>query len=118
MFAETLREIGSRLEDMEALLLMGIDGLPIEKVVRNQSLNIEMLTAELTTVLRNSNHTGKEINAGVADELIILSEKMTVIMKTITHDYFFMMICRPGANLGRARFELKKAKYQLEKEFV
>lgn len=118
MFAETLREIASRLEDMEALLLMGIDGLPIEKVVRNQGLNIEMISAELTTVLRNSNHTGSEVNAGAADELIILSEKMTVIMKTITPDYFFMMICHPGANLGRARFELKKAKYQLEKEFV
>jgi len=118
MFAEALREIAGRLPEVDALLLMGIDGLPIEKVVRNQNLNMEMLTAEFTTVLRNSNQTGVEVNAGTPDELIILSGKMTVIMKTITPDYFFMMICNPDANLGRARFELKKAKYHLEKEFV
>jgi predicted regulator of Ras-like GTPase activity (Roadblock/LC7/MglB family) len=118
MFAETLREIASKLDEVEALLLMGIDGLPIEKIVRNERLNIDMLTAEFTTVLRKSNQTGADVNAGNTDELIILSEKMSVIMKTITGEYFFMMICQPNTNLGRARFELKKAKYHLEKEFV
>jgi predicted regulator of Ras-like GTPase activity (Roadblock/LC7/MglB family) len=118
MFVETLRDIADKLPEADAILLMGIDGLPIEKVIRKQELNIEMLTAEFTTVLRNSNQTASEVNAGATDELIILSEKMSVIMKTITPDYFFMMICNPDANLGRARFELKKAKYLLEKEFV
>lgn len=118
MFAEALREIAGKLNDLEALFLMGIDGLPIEKVVRNQNLNIEMLTAEFTTILRSSNRIGIDVSAGPTEELILLSDKMSVIMKSITPDYFFMMICTPDANLGRARFELKKAKYHLEKEFV
>lgn len=118
MFAQTLRDIVSRLSDVDCVLLMGMDGLPIEKIVRNESLNIEMLTAEFTTILRNSTQTAREVEAGTLEEVLILSDKMILLMKAITIEYFLMMILPEDGNLGRARFELKKAKYALEKEFV
>jgi predicted regulator of Ras-like GTPase activity (Roadblock/LC7/MglB family) len=48
----------------------------------------------------------------------LLTERVVVVLKAITTEYFLMMILSEGANIGRARFELKKAKYILEKEFV
>ncbi|PWT92408.1 MAG: hypothetical protein C5B54_03565 [Acidobacteria bacterium] len=118
MFAETLRDMAARLEDVDGILLMGMDGLPIEKVVMNETLNIELLIAEFTTILRNTFQTAKEVEAGNLEEVLVLSDHMLLLMKAITPEYFIMMILPPGGNLGKARFELKKAKYVLEKEFI
>jgi predicted regulator of Ras-like GTPase activity (Roadblock/LC7/MglB family) len=118
MFAITLKEIADRLDDVECILLMGTDGLPIEKVVKGESLNVELLTAEFTTILRNTAQTAAEVDAGALEEFILLTDRLIVLLKAITQEYFLMMILTEGANIGRARFELKKAKYVLEKEFV
>lgn len=118
MFIETLKEIADRMPDVDCVLLMGKDGLPIEKVIRKKNVNVETISAEFTALLRVTGQTSHEVNAGTLDESIILSDKMIVVMKSITAEYFLMMILPHDANLGRARFELKRAKYALEKEFV
>lgn len=118
MLAQTLKEIASRLPEIDCILLMGLDGLSIEKVVQNDSINIELLIAEFTTILRNTMQTSEEVSTGKLDEVIIISDKMILLMKAITHEYFVLLILPEGGNLGKARFELKKAKYTLEKEFV
>lgn len=118
MFAVTLKDIANKLDDLECILLVGTDGLPIEKVVRKETLNVELLVAEFTTILRNTAQTASEVEAGALDELILLTERVIVLLKAITPEYFLMIILSEGANIGRARFELKKAKYILEKEFV
>src|SRR5688572_28401140 len=118
MFLQTLKEVSERLGEVEALLLMGTDGLPIEKIVRNPELNVELLLAEFTTIIRNTAQTALEVDAGSMDELLLLTDRMILVLKAITSEYFLLMILPEGANLGRARFELKKAKYALEKEFA
>ena len=118
MFAVTLKDIANKLDDLECIMLVGTDGLPIEKVVRKETLNVELLVAEFTTILRNTAQTASEVEAGALDELILLTERVIVLLKAITTEYFLMIILSQGANIGRARFELKKAKYILEKEFV
>jgi predicted regulator of Ras-like GTPase activity (Roadblock/LC7/MglB family) len=110
--------MANRMDDAECILLMGTDGLPIEKVVKSESLNIELLIAEFTTILRNTAQTATEVNAGALEEFILLTDRVIVLLKAITQEYFLMMILKGNANIGRARFELKKAKYVLEKEFV
>jgi predicted regulator of Ras-like GTPase activity (Roadblock/LC7/MglB family) len=118
MFAVTLKDIANKLDDLECIMLVGTDGLPIEKVIRKETLNVELLVAEFTTILRNTAQTASEVEAGALDELILLTERVVVLLKAITTEYFLMIILSEGANIGRARFELKKAKYILEKEFV
>ena len=118
MFLQTLREIADRLDDVHCVLLMGMDGLPVEKVVRDDAFNIEALTAEFTTVVKVTTASANEVQAGTVEEILILSDKMILLTKSITNDYFLLLVLPADGNLGRARFELKKAKYMLEKEFV
>jgi predicted regulator of Ras-like GTPase activity (Roadblock/LC7/MglB family) len=118
MFEQILREIAGKMEEVRCILVAGNDGIPIEKVILDQTLNIELLLAEFSTILRNTAQTAQEIEAGRLEEIIILSDRMILLVKAITQEYFLMMILPHDGNLGRARYELKKAKYQLEKEFV
>jgi predicted regulator of Ras-like GTPase activity (Roadblock/LC7/MglB family) len=41
-----------------------------------------------------------------------------VIMRLLGPDYFVVLAISPEGNLGRARFELRKAELQLKKEFA
>lgn len=118
MFLETLRDITGRLGDVECVLLMGTDGLPIEKVIRNKDLNIELLLAEFTSIIRTTVQTATEVEAGALDELMLLTDTLVLLLKAITPEYYILMILPQGTNIGRARFELKKARYDLEKEFL
>ena len=118
MFLQTLKEIADRLGDIHCVLLMGMDGLPVEKVIHDESFNVEALTAEFTTVVKVTGASAGEVEAGAVDEILILSEKMILLTKSITRDYFLLLVIPQDGNLGRARFELKKAKYTLEREFV
>jgi predicted regulator of Ras-like GTPase activity (Roadblock/LC7/MglB family) len=118
MFLETLREIADRFQSIHCIFLMGMDGLPVEKVVRDDTFNIDAVTAEFTTVLKVTTASTGEVNAGNVDEILILSDKMILLTKSITPEYFLLLVLPPDGNMGRARFELKKAKYVLEKEFV
>lgn len=117
MFNETLKEIADRMQEVHCVLLMGMDGMPIDKVTRNKSTNVESISAEFTALLRVTRQTSNEVEAGELDEVVVLSNDLIVVMKAITKEYFLMLILPHDANLGRARFELKKAKYELEKEF-
>jgi predicted regulator of Ras-like GTPase activity (Roadblock/LC7/MglB family) len=118
MFLETLQEIAYRLGDIHCILLMGMDGLPVEKVIRDEAFNTDALTAEFTTVVKVAGASAAEVDAGAVEEILILSGKMILLTKSITSDYFLLLVLPADGNLGRARFELKRAKYMLEKEFV
>ena len=118
MFLETLKDIADRFQNLYCILLMGMDGMPVEKVVRNEEFNVEALTAEFTTVLKVTGSSAAEVNAGTVDEILVMSDKMILLTKSITPEYFLLFVLPPDGNMGRARFELKKAKYMLEKEFV
>lgn len=117
MFTETLKEIVDRMPDAHCVLLMGMDGMPIDKVTRNKSTNVESISAEFTSLLKVTRQTSNEVQAGGLDEVIVMSDDLIIVMKAITVEYFLMLILPHDTNLGRARFELKKAKYDLEKEF-
>jgi predicted regulator of Ras-like GTPase activity (Roadblock/LC7/MglB family) len=118
MFLETLKSIADKFQNLHCIFLMGMDGMPVEKVVRDKSFNIDALTAEFTTVLKVTNASAGEVDAGTVDEILIISDKMILLTKSITSEYFLMLVLPADGNMGRARFELKKAKYMLEKEFV
>ena len=118
MFLETLKQIADRFQNLHCLFLMGMDGLPVEKVIRDQTFSVDALTAEFTTVLKVTAASANEINAGMVDEILVISENMMLLTKSITSEYFLLLVLPLDSNLGRGRFELKKAKYMLEKEFV
>jgi predicted regulator of Ras-like GTPase activity (Roadblock/LC7/MglB family) len=52
------------------------------------------------------------------EELIVSTDQRIAAIRMITPEYFVFMLLKRDGNLGRARFELKKAKFALAKEFA
>jgi predicted regulator of Ras-like GTPase activity (Roadblock/LC7/MglB family) len=117
-FKEALEAIAKKVPETRVLMIMGSDGIPIEKLVVQPDPNLEMVTAEYTTLLRSSLVTARETGVGELRELAVLTEHMTVLLENIASDYYLFACLAPGGILGRARFALKVAGVSLEREFV
>ena len=119
-FSDTLAGLTKRIEGAVAAIILGIDGIPIERYMAalEPGLDIEMIATELTTLLRRGMHTASDTALGDLREMVIATERLTILLRPITKDYFLMLAVMPGGNVGRARYELRKAQLVLEEEFA
>ena len=119
-FSETLGELSKRIEGAVTAIILGIDGIPIERYTSSlePGLDIEVIATELTTLLRRGMHTATDTALGDLREMVIGTERLTILLRPITPDYFLMLAVLPGGNVGRARYELRKAHLVLEEEFA
>jgi predicted regulator of Ras-like GTPase activity (Roadblock/LC7/MglB family) len=101
-------------------VILGIDGIPIERQVANLDplLDIDSVATEFTTLLRRSIRTAGDTGLGELREIILATDEMTFLLRPITSDYFLLLVVGTGGNVGRARFELRKAQLALEEEFA
>jgi len=97
---------------------MGMDGIPIERMVIDESINFEALSTECTTLLKNSRQAAVDVEVGKLRELIVMTDQVVILVVAITEDYVLLCAVRYGSNYGRARFLMKRATLKLEKEFV
>jgi predicted regulator of Ras-like GTPase activity (Roadblock/LC7/MglB family) len=120
MFKETLENIIERTEGSLGALIMGIDGIAVERLLRDagQEANLDVAAAEFTSLVRSAQKAGKDTGLGHLRELMISLESAVVIMRLLGKDYFVVLAISPEGNLGRARFELRKAELHLNKEFA
>lgn len=116
-FAEVLKGVAGRVPETEVLMIIGTDGIPIEKLTIRADPNMEAVAAEHTTLLRASLAAAADTGLGALQELAITTERMTTLLVAITPDYFLFASLTPGALMGRARFALRTAGLALEREF-
>ncbi len=119
-FADTLETLARRIEGCVAVMILGTDGIPIERHVQqmNQSLDIDMIATEFTTLVRRSMRTAVDTELGELREMLLGTDAMMFLVRPITSDYFLLLALNRGGNIGRARFELRKAQLAMEIEFA
>ena len=116
-FGDSLRDIAARVPETQVLMLMGTDGIPIDRLVVRPDANLDAVAAEFTTLLRASVSAAGDTGLGALLELCVVTEKMTALLFGITEDYFLFAALEPDALIGRARFALRLAALALEREF-
>jgi predicted regulator of Ras-like GTPase activity (Roadblock/LC7/MglB family) len=120
MFRELLQSIVQRTEGSLGALIMGLDGISVEKVIgkAGDEANLDVAAAEFTSLVRNAQRTGNDIGLGNLRELVVSLDSAIVMMRLIGREYFVVLALSPEGNLGRGRYELRKAELKLAKEFA
>lgn len=120
MFKETLEAILERTEGSLGALIMGIDGIAVERSLKQegQEANLDIAAAEFTSLLRNAQRAGKDTGLGKLRELVISLDDAVILMRLLGQEYFVVLAISPDGNLGRGRFELRKAELQMAREFA
>jgi len=120
MCKEMLEEIIGRAEGSLGALIMGTDGIAVEKVLGEAGMeaNLDVAAAEFTTLVRSAQRAGTDTGLGALRELVVSLEGAVMVMRLLSRDYFVVLALNSQGNLGRARFELRKAELKLAKEFA
>jgi predicted regulator of Ras-like GTPase activity (Roadblock/LC7/MglB family) len=116
-FSDALQAVASRVPETEVLMIIGTDGIPIEKLAVRPDPNMDAVAAEYTTLLRASLAASADTGLGSLQELAITTERMATLLVAITPEYFLFASLSPGALMGRARFALRLAGLALKREF-
>ena len=120
MFKEALQEILKRTEDSLGAMIMGLDGIAVEKVWHENAspANLDIAVAEYTSLVRRANRSNGDTGLGGLHEITVSNENAVFIMRLLGKDYFLVLILEPRGNFGRGRYELRRAELQMEHEFV
>ena len=120
MFKETLAAIVNHTDGGLGALIMGADGLSVEKFFTDEghAANLDVAAAEFTSLVRSAMKSGKDLGLGELNEMVVMLGKVTFLMRLFNRDYFVCLAMNPEGNLGRARYELRKAELKLANEFA
>jgi predicted regulator of Ras-like GTPase activity (Roadblock/LC7/MglB family) len=116
MFSERLRRIQGRIDGTLALSLVAKDGIRVDSVSTDPSLDLEGLAAELISQARSISNNHRELEVGDVQQLSITTDRVTLMVSSVTPDYYLLLVLGPEANYGKARFELRRARLLLEKD--
>jgi predicted regulator of Ras-like GTPase activity (Roadblock/LC7/MglB family) len=120
MFKEALQAIVEKTDGSLGALIMGADGLAVEKFFTDagDEANLDVAAAEFTSLVRSAGRSGHDLDLGELRELVISMGKVTFVMRLFNREYFAVLALTPDGNLGRGRYELRKAELVLAKEFA
>jgi uncharacterized protein len=119
-FLDSLTAMTDRIDGCAAVVILGIDGIPIERQVRqlHHSFDIDVIATEFTSLVRRSMRTSEDTGLGGLQEMVFVTDALTFLLRPITPEYFLLLALNSGASVGRARFELRKGQLSLESEFA
>ena len=120
MFKESLQSIVENTDGSLGALIMGADGLSVERFFTEEgdAANLDVAAAEFTSLIRGAGKSGKDLDLGELRELVVSLGKATFVMRLFNKEYFAVLALKPDGNLGRGRYELRKAELVLAKEFA
>ena len=120
MFKDLLETAVGRTEGSLGALIMGTDGIAVEKVLSEEgsNANLDVAAAEFTSLVRGAQRAGSDLGLGKLKELVVSLDDSIILMRLLSRDYFVVLALGPEGNLGRGRFELRKAELELAKEFA
>lgn len=110
MFRQVLTEVVDRADGALGAVLMGADGITVEQVAKDGAeMDIEIVSMELSVVLREVVKIMKQLDAGRTEEVVVRSAGVTALLRVLTDEYFVALLLRPDGSLGKGRFVLRGA---------
>ena len=102
------------MTDIQALILVGPEGV-LDYVLDDASLNLETIAGEYATLLHIARSASEDSGSGNLVENIVVSEKSIMIARSVAADHYLILLARSQDQLGRARYELKQAAWEIQR---
>lgn len=116
-FREILEEVVASVDGSIAATLMGADGIAVAEHVRDgQLFDVDGLGAEYSKVIDEVKRASAVLDFGDVEEVVVNTPSMDVIIRLVTAEYYIAFVVKNSANLGMARYLLKKAASKAIKE--
>jgi predicted regulator of Ras-like GTPase activity (Roadblock/LC7/MglB family) len=115
MFAEALRKIVDHIDGGIAAVVMGLDGIPVDSYVRQHNkLDVSTVGMEFSFILGQVKKAGESLQVGGLEELSVKAQRLVLVCRMISPQYFVAVVLSPEGNFGKARFLARMAQPTLQ----
>ena len=105
---DALNTIVQSVDGSLAAIIMAYDGIPIDEVVVEQSeFDMQLLSVEYATVLKEIKRAVDVIKMGDLEEVSISTSRTCVVVRVLNDDLFAALILNRDGNIGKGRYLLK-----------
>lgn len=105
---DTLRKIVENVDGGLAAIIMAYDGIPIDEVVVAQTeFDLQLLTVEYATVLKEIKRAVAVIKVGEMEEVSIATGQVRVVMRVLNDELFAVLVMAKDGNFGKGRYLLR-----------
>ena len=118
MFLDKLSRISNCIPGSRALCLVDRDGILVESVSSDSELDLDLLAAELVTQVRSISDDHRDLAVGEVHQLTVATDELVLVVSSVGHGYYLLLVTTPDSGQGRARFELRRARLTLEEELA
>ncbi len=101
--------------------LMGSDGIPIAQVAgpaakADSEDTLAVLSIELGRILAEGQKAADSSGTGSVQELVVEMEDATAIVRRVDEESYLVVALTPGANTGRARFDVRRRLLEIREQ--
>jgi len=105
LFAETLKKVVDNVDGGIAAVVMGLDGIPVDTYVRqNDRVDVTTIGMEFSFILTQVRKAGESLQVGGLEELVVKAQRLMLICRMISPQYFVAVALAPEGNHGKARY--------------
>ncbi len=111
-----LQRLLENCPDAESVALMDPDGIPV--LVEPRGFDVEVIGAEMASIVREMEEASRELQHGVLRQLEVGTDARKFLLTTIVEGYFLLLFLEVQAIGGRAKFYSRLAREALYSELI
>jgi len=120
MFQPHLKKLVDSTEGGVAGLLMGFDGIPVEMYTvpdaPGGAPDINTIGMEFSFLLTQVKKAADSLELGGVHEVTVRTERLTILMRALSAEYFVALAIRAEGNFGKGRYLLRVVSPKLQAE--
>ena len=110
MFAETLKKVVDNIEGGIAAVIMGLDGIAVDSYVKlDDRVDVNTVAMEFSFILGQVRKAGDSLQVGNLEELSVKAQKLMLVCRMISAQYFVAIAMAPEGNFGKCRYLVRLA---------
>ncbi|NVB82038.1 MAG: hypothetical protein HOV81_26895 [Kofleriaceae bacterium] len=90
-------------------MIMGLDGIPVDSYIRQNSVDVTTIGMEFSFILGQVRKAGESLQVGGLEELSVKAQRLLLICRMISPQYFVAIALSPEGNFGKARYLTRMA---------
>ncbi len=88
-----------------AAVVMGLDGIPVDTYIKQSDrVDVNTVAMEFSFILTQVRKAGDSLQVGSLEELSVKAQRLVLVCRMISPQYFVAIAMAPEGNFGKARY--------------